>query len=279
VSQGVLRARLAQWVEAPRIQRIIVGLIVLNAIVLGLETFPALMHEFGTVLSGLDRVLLGVFVVELALKLIGHGRRFFHSAWNVFDLLIIGIALVPATGVLRALRVLRVLRVISAVPRMRAVVEALVRSLPGIASIALLLLVFFYVFSVMATKLFGMDFPQWFGSLWASMFSLFQIMTLEGWAEIAREIMGRYPLAWVFFVIFILLATFTVLNLFIAVIVNAMQDPAMSGDGDAASPRLSSLPTDIAALRHEIDELRVELRRIRSAPAAVSPEEQGARGD
>ena len=282
MSQGVLRARLAQWVEAPRIQRIIVGLIVLNAIVLGLETFPALMHEFGTVLSGLDRALLAVFVVELALKLIGHGRRFFYSAWNVFDLLIIGIALVPATGalsVLRALRVLRVLRVISAVPRMRAVVEALVRSLPGIASIALLLLVFFYVFSVMATKLFGMDFPQWFGSLWASMFSLFQIMTLEGWAEIAREIMGRYPLAWVFFVVFILLATFTVLNLFIAVIVNAMQDPAMSGGGDAESPRLASLPTDIAALRHEIDELRVELRRIRSVPAAVSTEEQGARGD
>ncbi len=133
----------------------------------------------------------------------------------------------PSTGafsVLRALRVLRVLRLVSAIPKMRFVVEALARSLPGLSSIGFLLLVFFYVFAVMATKLFGAQFPHWFGGLWGSMFSLFQIMTLEGWAEIAREIMEHEPAAWIFFLAFILLGTFTVLNLFIAVIVNAMQE-------------------------------------------------------
>jgi voltage-gated sodium channel len=265
-----LRAIAARWTESPRFQSTIMSLIVLNALILGLETFPDIMQRAGHWLLRADAILLGIFVGELLLKLIAQGPRFFRSPWNLFDTAIIGIALLPTGGplaVLRALRVLRVMRLVSAVPRMRAVVEALVQSLPGLGSIALLLIIFFYVFAVMATKLFSAEFPQWFGSLWGSMFSLFQIMTLEGWAEIAREVMVSHPMAWIFFMVFILLATFTVLNLFIAVIVNAMQQPALvgpsepepaaHGGSDAATVRRE----DIEALRAEISALRSDLAR------------------
>lgn len=191
--------------------------------------------------------------------------RFFRSAWNVFDFVVVGIALLPSTGalsVLRALRVLRVLRLVSAVPKMRFVVESLARSLPGLGSIGLLLVIFFYVFAVMATKLYGPEFPQWFGSLWGTMFSLFQIMTLEGWAEIARDVMASRPGAWVFFLAFILLATFTVLNLFIAVIVNAMQEPE------------TPVHHEPVATSREIGELRAEIAALR---AALESRESGSR--
>jgi voltage-gated sodium channel len=249
-----VRQAIAAFVESPRIQRLIVTLIVINAATLGLETFPAIAARAGQALHLIDQVLLSVFVLELALKLIGHGRRFFANPWNLFDAAVVGIALLPSSGafsVLRALRVLRVLRLISAVPKMRFVVEALARSLPGLSSIGLLLLVFFYVFAVMATKLFGEQFPEWFGDLWGSMFSLFQIMTLEGWAEIAREIMEQMPAAWLFFLAFILLGTFTVLNLFIAVIVNAMQESTTPVEHKAVASA-----EDVKALREEIAALR-----------------------
>jgi voltage-gated sodium channel len=253
-----LRPVLAAFVESPRVQGLIIALIIANAVTLGLETFPPVMARFGDALHLLDQALLAVFVIELALKLVAHGPRFFRGGWNIFDLAVVGIALLPSSGalsVLRALRVLRVLRLISAVPKMRFVVESLGRSLPGLGSIGLLLMLFFYVFAVMATKLYGADFPQWFGSLWRSMFSLFQIMTLEGWADIAREIMVREPGAWLFFLAFILLATFTVLNLFIAVIVNAMQEPETPVHHHAVASR-----DDVEGLRRELASLRDELR-------------------
>jgi voltage-gated sodium channel len=259
------RQRTAQFVESPRVQRLIIALILINAVTLGLETFPSVTARVGTTLHAMDQVLLGVFVLELLLKAIGHGRRFFANAWNIFDAIVVGIALLPSSGalsVLRALRVLRVLRLISAVPQMRFVVEALARSLPGLGSIACLLLLFFYVFAVMATKLFGVQFPQWFGSLWGSMFSLFQIMTLEGWADIAREIMVHHPAAWLFFLAFILLGTFTVLNLFIAVIVNAMQESSTPVPHKAVASA-----DELSALREEIATLRRLLERTSSGQA------------
>jgi voltage-gated sodium channel len=256
-----LRQRIAEFVESPRVQRLIVILILINAITLGLETFPSVMARAGAALHVFDQILLAVFVLELLLKAIGHGWRFLLNPWNVFDTLVVGIALLPSSGafsVLRALRVLRVLRLISAVPSMRFVVTALARSLPGLGSIGCLLLLFFYVFAVMATKLFSTQFPQWFGTLWGSMFSLFQIMTLEGWADIAREIMEYMPAAWLFFLAFILLGTFTVLNLFIAVIVNAMQEPGMPVQHKAVATA-----DDVRELREEI----AALRRVLAAGA------------
>ena len=261
------RVRLDIWVESPRFQRVIIVLVIVNAITLGLETVPQVMAVAGHWLPLVDRALLAIFVGEMTLKLLAQGGRFLRSGWNLFDIAVIAIALVPAAGplsVFRALRVLRILRLVSVVPRLRVVVEALARSLPGMGAIALLLGIFFYVFAVVATKLFGAEFPHWFGSLWTSMFSLFQIMTLEAWAEIAREVMERYPAAWLFFIIFILVATFTVLNLFIALIVKAMEDPAVGPRGNRepdAPEHLAALRAEIAALRRELAGLAAQLPR------------------
>lgn len=255
------RARLVSFLESARVQRVLVTLIVVNAITLGLETWPAAMHATGGALVAVDRTILAVFVVELATKLYAYGLRFWRNPWNVFDFVVVGIALLPASGplsVLRAFRVLRLLRLVSIVPRMRFVVESVIGALPGLGAIVALLVLFFYVFAVMATKLFGASHPEWFGSLPASMFTLFQIMTLEGWAEIARALMAEYALAWLFFLAFILLATFTVLNLFIAIIVNAMQAQHEADERAGVRPE-DATAAELRRLREELAALRVAI--------------------
>src|SRR6056297_2551778 len=222
------RSRVGAFVEDPRIQNVIIAVILVNAVVLGMETSPELMSAFGPVIVAVDTFCLGVFVVEIAAKLFARGARFFRSGWNVFDFLIVGIALVPAAhsfSVLRALRILRVLRVISVAPRLRRVVEGFVTALPGMGSVFLLMAIIFYIGAVMATKLFSASFPEWFGSLGLSAYTLFQIMTLESWSMgIVRPVMEIYPYAWAFFVPFILVTTFAVVNLVVGLIVNSMQD-------------------------------------------------------
>lgn len=213
-------------VEAPWFTRTIMTLIIINALILGMETYPEIMAAYGPTLKTIDHIILWVFVAELGLRLTAYRLRFFRDPWSLFDTAVVAIAFMPtneAFAVLRAARVLRVLRLISIFPRLRRVIEGLIGAIPGIGSIGAILMIVFYVFAVMATKLYGAEYPDWFGSLHGSFFTLFQIMTLEGWADIVREIMKTHPQAWIFFVIYILAATFTVLNLFIAVIVDAMQ--------------------------------------------------------
>lgn len=257
------RGRLRALVEGPIFQRTIIALIVVNAAILGLETSPAIMAAWGPVLLALDAALLWVFVAELALRLWAHGPRFFRNGWNLFDLAVVAIALAPETGplaVLRALRVLRVLRLVSAVPAMRQVAEALLRSVPGLGAIIALLAVLFYVFAVMATKLFGETNPALFGSLGASLYALLQVMTLEGWSgDVVNPVLEHHPYALVFFIPFMLLSTFTVLNLFIALIVDSMQKLAR---GEEAGPveadtaaRLAAMTAELAALRQAVERL------------------------
>ena len=221
------RDRLRDFIEHRRVQCLIITLILINAVLLGLETWPAVMAVAGGLILALDKAILGVFVVEIALRLYVHRRAFWRDPWSVFDFAVVAIALLPATGqlaVLRALRVLRVLRLLTLVPSMRRVVGALLGAIPGLGSIALVLLIIYYVFAVIATNLFAAAYPEWFGHLGRSLYTLFQIMTLESWSMgIARPVMENFPYAWAFFVPFILVATFTMLNLFIAIIVNAMQ--------------------------------------------------------
>ncbi len=221
------RLRLGDWVEGVRFTRFIITLIIVNAVILGLETSPAVMAHAGGFLVTANAAILGVFVIEILLKLIAFGPRFFRSGWNLFDFFVVGISLVPAAGpfeILRALRVLRVLRLLSQIPRLRAIIESIMRSLPGIGWTALLLILVFYIFSVMGTMLFRESFPEYWGNLGASLFSLFQIMTLESWSSgIARPMLEVYPWVWVYFVPFILISSFMVLNLFIAIIVTATQ--------------------------------------------------------
>jgi len=250
-------------------------LIVINAVILGLETVPAAMQSYGSLLIAIDQLILGVFVIEILLRIYAHRLAFFRDPWSLFDFVVVAIALVPASGplaVLRALRILRVLRLLTLVPSMRRVVGALLGSIPGLSSIALVLLLIYYVFAVIATKLFGEHFPQWFGSIGESLYSLFQIMTLESWSMgIVRPVMEIHPYAWAFFVPFIIASSFTVLNLFIAIIVDSMQtlhqrehDDAIDDVAEVVHGDSRALSTEIAHLRDEIRDLRGALERDRS---------------
>jgi voltage-gated sodium channel len=223
-SQPTWRQRLLSVTEARRFQHFITVLIIANAAILGLETSPSIMMSIGELLMVIDKVILAAFVIELLMRVGAHGKAFFRDPWSLFDTAVVGVALVPASGAFSVLRALRVLRLASTVPQMRGVIEALFRSLPGLGSVVSIMMLIFYVAGVMATMLFSEAFPQWFGTLPKSLYSLFQIMTLESWSMgIVRPVMEQFPYAWAFFVPFILLATFTMLNLFVAVVVNAMQ--------------------------------------------------------
>ncbi|MEO0998063.1 MAG: ion transporter, partial [Pseudomonadota bacterium] len=170
------RARLGQWVESGWRQRAIIVLIVANAITIGLETSPDIVARAGTALKTFEHAVLAVFVVEIVLKLIAYGPRFFRSGWNLLDFFVVAIALVPAAGwlsILRTLRILRVLRLLSTVPRLRQLTESLLQAIPSIGWISFMLGLVFYVFAVIGTELFGERFPEWFGNVGASMYTLF----------------------------------------------------------------------------------------------------------
>ncbi|WP_292953671.1 MULTISPECIES: ion transporter [unclassified Neptuniibacter] len=267
VSEEGFHSACRRLINCNLFQHMILTLIVINAITLGLETVPAIMNRYGVPILILDRVILTVFVFEILLRLFVYRLKFFRDPWSLFDFLVVTIALMPSTGpfsVLRALRVLRVLRILSIVPSMRRVVGALLASIPGLSSIALVLLLIYYVFAVIATNLFGSAFPEWFGSIGASLYTLFQIMTLESWSMgISRPVMETYPYAWAFFIPFILIATFTMLNLFIAIIVNAMQTfteietKTTVGAVDQARDHIEAdMHAEMKELRAEIGELK-----------------------
>ena len=232
------RQQVADWLESDRVRNAIITIILINAVILGLETSDWLMARAGVVLRTADWICLAIFSAEIVLKLYAHRLRFFRSGWNIFDFLIVSVSLVPAgqgLSVLRALRILRVLRVVSVSPNLRRVVEGFVTALPGMGSVFLLMGIIFYIGAVMATKLFGASFPEWFGNLGASLYSLFQIMTLESWSMgIVRPVLEVYPLAWLFFVPFIMVTTFAVVNLLVGLIVNSMQD-AHAAESNAAT--------------------------------------------
>ena len=254
------RQRLAEWLERASVQYLVTGLILINAVILGLETSSTAMQQWGHWLRTLDQLILACFVIEIALRFTAHGWRLLRDPWGLFDTLVIAIALIPASGplaVLRALRVLRVLRLISLVPSMKMVVQSLLASLPGMGSIVALLGLVFYVAAVIATQLFGEQFPQWFGTLGDSLYTLFQIMTLESWSMgIVRPVMEEFPYAWLYFIPFILIATFMMLNLFIAVIVDAIQNQR---DKVAEQEQEQAPPSESALLLEEVRQLRAEL--------------------
>ena len=241
--------------------------ILVNAVILGLETVPSAMAAAGDLLVAADRVIIACFALEIAAKLWIYRRRFFTDGWNLFDFAVVAISLVPASNafsVLRALRVLRVLRLVSVVPSMRKVVQALLGAIPGMVSIVALLGLIYYVSAVIATKLFGAAFPEWFGTIGESAYSLFQIMTLESWSMgIVRPVMEVYPLAWAFFVPFILITSFAVLNLFIAIIVNAMQAQHEAENKQALTAFSEQSHGDAQRLEDEIRALQEELRALR----------------
>ena len=272
------RIWLRERLESVVVRSVILGLILFNAVTLGLTTSPWVMARVGGVLDGLDQLVLAIFVVELSVKLYAYGPSFFRNPWNVFDLGVVGLGLLPLGGeggasALRGLRVVRALRILSAVPQMRAVVQALLDALPGMGAVIVMLAVVYYVFSVMATLLYGPTFPMWFGDLARSAYTLFQVMTLEGWSDgIVRPVMEVHPYAWAFFIPFIVMTAFSVLNLFIGLLVNTMQQ-AVEAEAEKEFETLRDLvrsETDqvdahVLELKTEIRALHDELRALRKA--------------
>jgi len=254
------RLQLAEWVESTAVQRVILLAILVNAVALGLYIDPTLLPGWGGVLHAIDLACLGIFVIELSIKLTAYRQHFFRSGWNIFDLIVVGIAFIPGNGalsVLRTLRVLRVLRVLTVVPSLRKVVAAFIHAIPGLSSVVAVMAIFFYAASVMAVGFFGESFPDWFGSIGKSLYTLFQIMTLESWSMgIVRPVMETHPTAWAFFVPFIILATFTILNLFIGIIVSTMQELSLLPDPDEPNPEvielLTRIETDLAELKRKV---------------------------
>lgn len=256
------RIKVAHWVESKGVQTTIILLIVVNAIVLGLETSPTAMQAYGPFLKTIDKVCLLAFVIEIILKLYSYRLTFWRSGWNIFDFLVVAIALIPGSGtwaVLRSLRVLRVLRLLTAVPSLKKVVAAFIHSIPGLGGVIAVMAIFFYTTGVLATKLFGSTEPEYFGDLGSSLYTLFQIMTLESWSMgIVRPVMENHPWAWLFFVPFIMIATFTILNLFIGIIVSTMSELALTPELDTQTdPELIALLTridnDLKQLRTQIE--------------------------
>lgn len=249
---------LRRVVESEKTERFILVLIIINAVTLGLETSKDLMASYGTLLHRVDEVLLGIFTLELAARIIVKRGAFFRDPWSIFDALVVGIALLPDTGslsVLRALRVLRVLRLITAMPSLKRVVSGLIGAMPGMGSIALLMMLIYYVFAVMGAKLFGADAPEQFGTLGMSAYTLFQVMTFDDWSNgVVKPLMEKHPYAIVYFVIFILLSAFMMLNLFIGVVVTALDDEKADN-----SKQLLHDSGDTAQILAELREIRARL--------------------
>ncbi len=241
----------------------IIFLILLNGITLGIETSDYIYNSYKLFFDIFNTFVILTFTVEILLRIYVYRLKFFKDAWSLFDLFIVVISLIPSSagfGVLRTLRVLRLFRLFSLVPQMRKIITALLKVLPGIGSIAALMSIFFYICAIITTELYGDKFPEFFGTLGDSIFTLFQIMTLESWAmNIVRPIMEVYPYAWLFFIPFIFIATFIIINLIIAIVVDAINE-IKDEESKEITQNIENIDID---LKNEIYELRKELQEIK----------------
>lgn len=260
-----LSKSLKSFIESKITNVFITIVILINAITLGLETSDTLVSKFGNVLTYIDKIALSIFVIELTIKLFVYRLNFFKSGWNNFDFIIVTIALIPSSGplsILRAFRIFRALRLLSVIPSMKKVIQAMFYAIPGIASVGTIILLIFYISAVLVTNLFGKKFENWFGTIGDSMYSLFQIMTLESWSMgIVRPVMEEYPYAWAFFVPFILITTFAVLNLFIGIIVDAMQNQTNEDENKNDENSQSIFKEKIYSIEKEIKEIKTILKK------------------
>ena len=266
--------RVKKYVESKWARNGVLAVILFNSILLGMETSKSIMSAAADMIRFLDRLCLSIYVIEISAKIFAYRLSFFRNGWNTFDCVIVGFSLIPGTAgfaALRALRVLRLLRTVSISPSLRRMVEGFLTALPGMGSVLILMGIMFYIGSVMATLLFGEKFPEWFGSMGASGYTLFQIMTLESWSMgIVRPVMDEYPYAWAFFIPFILVTTFVVVNLLVGLIVNSMQETNAEDKNvvtdayrdeimtklDAIDRRLDRRDSDIVQFNHSLGNIR-----------------------
>ena len=271
------RAAVRRLVETGAFQWTIIAVILVNSAVIGLEVSPRWMASYGDATTTVGLATVAVFVVEITLRLYAYGWSFFRGPWNVFDFLVVLLSLVPGGGsyaVFRVLRVLRVLRLLSTVRSMRLVVGALVSTVPGMASIGALLAMLLYIGAVMATQLFGGVDPEHFGSLGTSLLSMFQITTGDDWANVVRPATDAYPWAWLFFILFIVLATYIVLNLFIAVAVEALDRETTESREELAEEIGEDIDESSAAILAALADLQAQVAALEArlaAPPAAGP--------
>ena len=251
-------------------QAFITLVIIANAALVGLETFPEVVAREGAVLTTANMVILAIFIFEIAVRLVAYWPRpqaFFRVSWNVFDFVIVAVSLLPAVGtfatVARLGRLLRVLRLISAFPELRLIVGTMLRSIRSIGSVLLLMSLVVYVYAILGVNLFGAGDPENWGSLGTAVLTLFGMLTLEGWLEVQDVAMSITPFAWVFFGSYVLIAVFVIVNLFVAVVLNNLEDLRTEARVEAA--RESEILTRIGQLRNDLELLEHELRAARSA--------------
>jgi voltage-gated sodium channel len=257
-------------------QAVIITVIVVNALVLGLETYDSLDNEIGGLLHTLNNVFLGVFTVEIAIRLIAYGRRpgdFFRNGWNVFDFVVVGAAYLPfvreSVTLLRMARLLRIARLLSVIPGLRIVVLGIARSLAPIGGMAALTFFVLYLYGMVGWLLYDEHDPERFGNIGRSLLTLFQVLTLEGWNDVLAKEMEYSSWSWVYFVSFVLVGTFVVLNVVIAIIVNSMDEvremerrraiAELAEEAAAGAHPQAELLQHVESLRAALDELEREL--------------------
>jgi voltage-gated sodium channel len=264
----VIANRCRRIADSPRFQSFIMGVIVANAVTLGLGTYD-FSSGVDSLLLTLDDVFLGIFVVELAIRIAAFGRRpqdFFRDGWNVFDFVVIGLAFLPGlrenATLLRLARLLRVVRLVTVMPDLRILVRAMARSIPPITSLALLTVLLIYIYGMVGWILFHTEDPEQWGNIGEAMLSLFQILTLENWPQYLEAGQAIYPASWIFFVSYVLLASFLVINILIAIIINSVEEvhEAERAELDAELAESDgSIADRLGEIRHALDKLETQL--------------------
>lgn len=279
--------KVREFVEKTWFQNFILGVILFNSIIMGMQTSKTLEANIGNILTILDYICLGIFIVELLLKFMAYGIKFFASGWNIFDLIIVIISLISGLAflsVLRTFRVFRVfrslkalkslkgmrsLRMVSGFKHLRIIVEAIGKSIPGIFWSGILMLLIYYMFSLMGTTLFGEAFPDWFGDMGKSMYTLFQVMTLESWSMgISRPVMEVYGWAWIYFVPFVLIASFLIMNVVVGIVVNSISEVSALDVKEEIQESAAEGKDERAQLKEEIRLLREQLDKIEAIVTA-----------
>ena len=250
----------------PRFQHAALSLIVLNAVVMGLETSPGLAAAYAAAFWWFHVLVQAAFVVEIGIRLLAHAERpaaFFRDLWNTFDFVVVAAALVPAVGPLatiaRLARILRIARVLSAVPELRLIVGTMLRSIPAMGHVLLLLGLLLYGYGIVGVSLFGPHDPARWGSLGRALMTLFEIMTLEGWVDMMEASLTAMPWAWIFYVSFIVVTVFIVVNLFIAVVINNLD--ATKADEAAARRPAGDLAGRLRLLKEELAAVEAHVRQ------------------
>lgn len=243
----------------------IVLIILINSIVLGLITSEAIYAKFGELLEFILSACVVIFTVEITLRIIAKGWRFFLNGWNIFDFLLITMALMPETGAaitFRVFRVLRALRMVSSMKKLRHIVSAILVSAPHVFWAAVLEMIIFYIFGIMGQNLFHEAFPQWFGTLGETVYTLFQVTTLESWSMgIARPVMKVYPWAWMYFVPFVMISSYIVLNVVVGVVVNATSDIS-EDDNISMKDKIKAKKVTNTEISEQINELKEHILRL-----------------